>query len=497
MAWDPLTRAEIRDTLLAEWNARYLTETGDPLDITEGSEWYQIADAFGLILEHVEAQGAQVAKEILPDQASEAGVLRHGDVEGVEREAAVAAQHTVTITGTPSAVVSFGSSVLVSTGNLNFTPSANPNGTGTSVTLSGAGSATIYVRCQTAGAAGNLSNGAVLTWSSTPTNANPTGTVTGTTITGVNQESVGDYARRIIEHKQERPASGNRADWRKWVETFAGVKEAYVYPLYSATQGPETLGCVTVIPLGPAQGNAVDNSRVLGGATISNIASYIEGVVDKDGGATGELKQLRPVTIKQGNYSIEAPLLQAENITLDLRTASAYPFSFTGTHTILGTPTPTTTTFSVTGDVSSLSGKNMLVAVGTANARGSYVLITPTAVYNSGAGRTDFTVTTPMQAAPSGTIYPAPYDYTSIRDAVFAYFDGLGPGDVDTGLYPGSARWPTPDVKGPSVLYRSALAAAVIGKGGVIDATVFLPAANTTPPAKTLITLGVLTIRKA
>ena len=79
--------------------------------------------------------------------------------------------------------------------------------------------------------------------------------------------------------------------------------------------------------------------------------------------------------------------------------------------------------------------------------------------------------------------------WNDFRTAVLAYFDALGPGDTSP-----ASRWPTEDQQGRATVYRTALAAAAIGVGGVLSATTTTPASDVPPAAKRVITLGTFTV---
>jgi hypothetical protein len=488
MAFNARTRAEIRDALLADWSARY-QQLGKTLLTIQGSDAYMLAEALALELEGLEAQALQLTHEILPDEASTEFLDRHGSVDGVARVHAVAAVLSIEISGTPNATVTFGSSVLVSTAGLRYTPSSATK------LLDGAGKGTLNFTCTTAGTTGNQADLAVLTWSSTPTDANPTATVQSTVTAGADAELDAAYATRIVQRRQERPASGNRADWRQWVRDCTGVLDAYVYPLLHPSLGAGTLGAVTVLGVGPVQGDSTTNTRVLDGSKLTDIAAYLEGTKDPLGNtlAAAAQKMLRPVTMAAGDYAIEAVLTSSQNVDATLVMASAYAFPFTGTMTEEATVGSTTTVLYVNGDQTAKNGKAVLVKVGTSNIRGGYQMITlPNGTF--GGVYTTFNLTTPLVAAPvaSSTVYPAPPNWPQIRAAVFAYFDSLGPGDTSP-----AARWPGEESQGRATLYRSALAAVLIdGLGddypvtGVLSASVGTPAGDVAPAAKTVVTLG-------
>lgn len=495
MPFAPRSRATIRDSILSNLASRYAT-AGARIDTAEGSDAWFLASAYAVELEALEAQADAQSRELLPDTASASYLDRHGAVEGVAREAAVATTVRCTVTGTAGATITFGSATLLSTAGLVYAP------TTLSVALDGSGNGTVDFACRTAGAVGNLAASTTLTWSSTPTNANPTATVASTVTTGTDEETDAAYAARLIARRQERPASGNRADWRHWVEAYDGVEEAYVYPLlqppaaYPGAGTANVLGCVTVLAVGPAQGDGTTNKRIVGGSAGASLAStvgaFVEGTKDRTGAAVPATlqKQLRPATMAAGDYSIEAIQVSSQNVDIRITNASAYAFPWSGTMTV--DAASTTTSLVVNGDQRAQNGKAALIFVGTSAKRGGFEMRTlPTGTYDGGTNKTTFSfASSALAGTPSGTVYPAPPNWPSIRDALFALFDALGPGDTSP-----AARWPTEDVRGRATLYVTALIEAVRGVAGVLDVSVVTPAASVVPAAKTVVTLGTMTIR--
>lgn len=483
MAFSPRARATIRDSLLADWAARYLA-AGKALLTIPGSDAYMFADALAVELEALEAQASQLTLEILPDKASEEFVERHANVQGVARTAAIKAVLVARVTGTPSTFINFGTSVLTSTAGLRYAP----NSTGS--TTNGSGYVDVAFTCTTAGAAGNLPAGTTLTWSSTPGGAGATAVVQSASVTGADQESVSAWAARIIARLQERPASGNRSDVRDWIEATDAALEAYVYPLLHDTLGVNTPGSWSAVALGPAQGDSVTDTRVIGGtpgAVLAAIEGYVEGTYDKGGAATSSGTQLRAVTLPPDNYRVRAASVASQDVDATLVVAASQAFPWAGTMTVHGSST--SSSLVVTGDHTAKAGSQALVFVGTSLIRGGYQVITlPSGSF--AAGNTTFAVA--MLGTPSAAVYPAPPNWSQLRLAAFAYFDNLGPGDTSP-----ASRWPAEETKGRATLYRAALQSALInGYGasypvtGVLSASVGTPVADVTPAAKTLVTLG-------
>ena len=508
MSFTGRARDTIRDQLLSFWAQEYAASTGAPLLLTApGSDAYLWASALAVMLEGLEAQAESVARDILPDQASDEAIARHGGVDGVARRPGVRASRTVTVAGPANGnyPITAGSRMAYSDGTLYSVDSA-------SVPLSGGGhTGTITVTAVEIGAAGARAVGDTLTWVSTPTGLNATGTVASVVTTGTDQESYSAWAQRIIARRQERPASGNRADWQDWVEGYTGttIARAYVYPLlappasYPGAGTPDTPGCVTVVAVGPAQGDDLVHKRVVpldddggtrtAGAALPLIRGYIEGDYTIAGEATTDGTMLRPVTMVAANAAVEAISEVSQNVVLSCAMTTAKAFPWTGAQAII---LSTDTTIKVTGDYRALSGKRALVLPATPTERGGYRAVT-LGLSSFSAGDTTFTQVAGQEVGfPVGSIYPCPPNWETIRADVFSHFDALGPGDTTP-----ASRWPSEDVEARATLYRTGLAADVINGAqtpavatGVLSCTVTTPAADVTPAAKTVVTLGTLLV---
>jgi len=501
MSFTGRTRDAIRDALLATWAAEYAA-IGERLLVAPGSDPYLWATALAVQIEALEAQAEQTARDILPDQASAAALARHGYVDDVARGVGVRARHTVGVTG-PSAgpiAIPSGSRLAFSDGTLYGVDS-------TTVTLSGALTGSIEVTAVTLGSAGTRAAGAVLTWVVAPTGINSTGTVSSPTLrAGTDAESVESWAARIIELRQERPGSGNRSQWREWTRAYIAtdIAAAYVYPLmeppavYPGAGTPDTPGCVTVLAIGPAQGRSFTNTRLVPtddastrppGALLSRIGEYVEGTRSADGTSPGTGIQLRPVTLPAGNYSIEAINTASQAVVLSCTMDATNAFPWVGALTITASSTSTVT---VSGDHTAKEGMLAQLRPGTPTDRGEYRVVTLGAAIHA-AGFTTFTQATGQEVgSPTGSIYPAPLNRVTIADAVFAYFDGLGPGDTTP-----PSRWPAEGSETRATLYRTALAAQVIGvtePTGVLSCAATTPGADVTPAAKAVVTLTSLLI---
>lgn len=496
------SRDTIRDQILAFWSAQYAALT-PPLRllIAPGSDAYILAASLAVQLEGLEAQAEQTARDILPERASAEALARHAYVDGVPRLPGTVARYSATVTnasdGTKTIPIG---TLLVATDGTRYTVDDG------SVTISG-GTGTITVVAVSPGTSSNRNTGDTLTFNVGVVGIDTTATIAASPspVLGTDEESSEAWAQRIVSYRQERPGSFNRSHVRALAEAFQGtvIAIAYVYPLlapptpsYPGFGVPETPGTVTVVAVGPAQGDSVINTRLVptdnvslrtSGAQLTRIEDYFNGLRDITGVLSPDAVQIRPAALPPENFSIEAASTTAENVVFAVSTVGGFPW--TGSVAI---GSATSTTIVAAGDHTDINGLDALVLVDaatTANTRGGYRRYTlPTGVYDG--VNTTWTFGESFPDTPSGFLYPAPAEWEDIRDAVFAYFDGLAPGDTDP-----PSRWPPEGQGTRATLYRSALTSAVMhAVPDVLAANVTTPASDVTPPQKTVVILGRLRI---
>jgi uncharacterized phage protein gp47/JayE len=495
VAFTGRSREAIRSQLLAAWAANYAAR-GETLQTAQGSDAYLMASAFAVQMEGIEAQAEQTALDILPDTASAEALNRHAFVDGIARRAGFTARATVTVTSGSAApfTIPAGTRMAFSDGTPYVVESASVTTTG------GPPSGVITVRAVEAGATGTRAVGDVLTFASAPSGLNPTGTVASVLRQGTDAESDEDLAARIIARRRERPGSGNRADWASWVEAYTGteISQTFVYSLlappasFPGAGTPGTPGCVTVVAVGPAQGDSVTNTRVVPtddvsargtpGAELTRIEAYIEGTRLPDGTDVSSTPNdpLRPVTVTPGNYCVQSIAVTPRDVVVDVVVSFANILQWSGTLTVSST---SSSTLVVTGNHLDKVGFRIIANIGTGNYRGGFKLFTLGAASFDGFVTT-FAMTDATIATATGTIYPGHGNFNAMRTAALNYFDALGPGDTAP-----SSRWPTEDDTSRARLYVTALAAAINGAEGVLSAETTTPAADVTPAAKTVVTL--------
>lgn len=301
-----------------------------------------------------------------------------------------------------------------------------------------------------------------------------------------------DYQTRLLAWWSYRLPTGSPASQVAVCEATDDCEEAYAYPCMGSGA---VRGLCDVRVMGPAQGGSATNTRILDNAQLANVRDYIDGTVDAHGLPVVDGEQQRPVCAQMsatGNVLIYSPTPDPRDVTLSITNAPTHPWPWVGSHAIVAS---TSVSWTVSGDHSDLVDLPWLVPVATTVARGGYVRAVPTsATYNGGTNRTKFDVASGiLPGVPLLTTgYPAPPNFEQVRDAIFAVFDALTPGDTT----PTPSRYPAPTGARPAKLYLGALYAAAAEADGVSDVTITAPAATVTPAAYGLITLGTLTITR-
>jgi len=125
----------------------------------------------------------------------------------------------------------------------------------------------------TAGLAGNLPAGSILTWQSPPAGANPTVTLINPLVGGEDIETDAELLDRILFRIRNPPKGGTAADYRVWAEESVnalgvsnGIDRAYVYPLKSGS------GSVDIYITQPGSGQA---RAAIGAMKLAAVQAYI------------------------------------------------------------------------------------------------------------------------------------------------------------------------------------------------------------------------------
>lgn len=198
----------------------------------------------------------------------------------------------------------------------------------------GTGTVTCAVNAVTAGAAGNLPAGAVLSLPSPPSGINGTATMTSPTTNGIDSESKSNLLARILSRWQNPPKGGAAPDYRTWAESRSGVARAYVYPRRSGT------GTVDVVITAGGTGSA----RRPSAAVQTDVNNYINGNALANPAVDGQ----RPVT--SSGTSVLLPNVSLTGLAIRVRaivSATKYAFDWAlgaSSLTVASWSSPTLTT---------------------------------------------------------------------------------------------------------------------------------------------------------
>lgn len=507
------TRDAIAADLLTRWTANMVAAGYPAFDAANTAECVAIARGLALDLEAHQSNAEALGDEIIPVTASSEMLARHAAVDGVTAREATHGTWTVRVAGATGGASGTPYSTtgrkLVSKTGLTYTPPT------TFVMPPAATFVDIDVTADTAGSVADLNAGTVLTWTSAPAGIDPTATVQGIGSAGTAALDAGGDAEilaGVLAWRRGRPASGSPPDWVLRAQQSSAVYRAYCYPCLKPDVGAyvngdlDTPGCVTVVVLGPPQGDSPTFKAVIGGITGAGtepaaVRGYFLGTHTADGTPTYGGDPQYPGTMDPADMAIEAPRFAPLNITVQLTLdgANAYPFPIGAPMTVAAGGSERTLV--VTGNQTGKNGMRVLVFVGIDHIRGGWQLVRlPVGVF--AAGNTTFDlVQTPLNAPPTigDDVLAAPGNWEAFRLAFFALFDDFGPGDVPTAIavapaagYTRRRRYPPESFYGVSAMRLAKLIEVAVSVPGVVDCAIVTPVLDQVPAPKNILSLGEL-----
>lgn len=241
-----------------------LARLGIDANVTPGSDWYILGEAFGNQLETAEANASIKADEALPDTATGDDLIRQAAVFNVvERDAGGSSGPIIFDTAATGTTAISAGAKLIDGAGLQFAVVTTGN------YLDGD---SITVQALSTGEATNHDVGDVLRWVSAPASANEKALVgAGGLVNGVDADDEAILRARLFAVLQNPPASGNAQHVVEIaLAASATVQAGFVFP---AIQGAgSTHVAVTATP------TSTSKSRVVTPAIVSGtIAPYIQG----------------------------------------------------------------------------------------------------------------------------------------------------------------------------------------------------------------------------
>lgn len=218
MAFSRPSLAEIIDRATNDFTSR-LTNGSSVLRRSVIAVWTRVlAGASHLLHGHID----WVSRQVFPDTADEAELLRWASIWGVERTPAEFATGNITFTGANGSIIPAGTELQRSDG-VAYTTDAEAE-------ISG-GTATVAVTASEAGEDSNCEEGDDLSLVSPISGVQSDAEVaTGGIDGGADEEDVEDLRARLMLRIQNPPQGGTEADFESWALEVAGVTRAWVYP---------------------------------------------------------------------------------------------------------------------------------------------------------------------------------------------------------------------------------------------------------------------------
>lgn len=272
------------------------------------------------------------------DSTSTAGLNNWAQVLGLpngagsygRKGATFATGGKVHATGTNGVVIANGTQAIGSDGVTNFETINGP------YTIAG-GVATCDMIATTAGTAGNLDVGEVVTWISPPAGLDASAAVTTAFAGGSDQETNAALLARIQFRLRNPPKGGTASDYRYWCENAYNTTTGVAIPIARAYVYPRRQGTGTVDMVITVAGEGM--SRAPGGTIVTEVQDYINVV--------------RPVTVEAANV-LDPYMPSGAGMTIRCRMVPSLPaFAFDWNDTAAALPTvksyPTTHSIEING----------------------------------------------------------------------------------------------------------------------------------------------------
>lgn len=219
-----------------------------------------------------------LGKQLIADTAEETFLVRLAGMWGITKTAATFATGSATATGTNGTDIPDGS-ILVRDDGARYETTAL-------VTIAG-GTATLALQALEAGDDGNMASG-TLTFESPIANVDATVTLTGSGLTGGNDEETTEALRtRFILRLSEPPEGGADQDYEAWALEVAGVTRVFIYRHESG------LGTVTVRFVRDDDG---DGSAIIPDA---GEVTAVQTAIDAERPVTAEVTVAAPTALTQ------------------------------------------------------------------------------------------------------------------------------------------------------------------------------------------------------
>lgn len=422
-------------------------------NVTPGSDYYVMAQAFANEVSVAMANTVLKADELMPDTATGTALDRVATPYGLTRRGAAGSSGSVVYVASATSVVTTGTQLLDSSGFRYAILTGGTYNNGDSIAV---------VSVDT-GAATNLAAGTVLRWVSSPPFASSTVTVgTGGFINGADAEDDESFRARLYGRLQNFPAGGNWQYVANVAETStASVQKSFVYP---AIQGPGTLHVAVV-----AAPTATNKNRDIAASVMNGTVSpFIQGQLPEHTFSVITTVANSPVDISIGLSLPSAPTASPPGMGGGWLDGTPWPVSTSTPVSV--TAVTSTTQFTVNASAAPTLGVSHIAWLSPLN----WQLYTAIVSNVSGsAGAYVVTIDTPFVGIAVGSfIFPQSTNQITYVAALLAFFQSMGPGEKtsNASALVRGFRHPTPLNTWPYSMGPQALKAMVNAGSEVADA---------------------------
>lgn len=163
-----------------------------------------------------------IVRQLFPDTADVDLMEIHAALRNIRRKAATYAVGNITFSGTPGTNIPVGTEAKTIDGIAFVTTGA--------AAIGGGGTVNIASQAVVAGIAGNVAAATPLTLTAAPGGVNASALIVNM-LAGTDIETDASLLGRLLFILRNPPASGNKADYKRWALEVDGCDGAFVYPL--------------------------------------------------------------------------------------------------------------------------------------------------------------------------------------------------------------------------------------------------------------------------
>ena len=402
----------IRDDMLRTLRNMLINRGVPSPNVTPGSDYYGMAQAFGNEAAIAMANCQIMADQLMADTAVGSQLDRVAAVVGLARRKASTSIGVAINSSSATTVIVTGTQMLDATG-LRY--QVTTGGTYSNGDL-------VPVASVDTGAATNLAAGALLRWQTPPPFCATTMSVSSTgLVNGSDVEDDESFRARIFSRFQNFPSSGNWAYFANLAtQSYPSIQAGFVYP---AIQGPATFHvAVTAAP------TATNKNRDVATATINgSVSPYIQGQSPEHAYSVITTVANTPVDVAIGLALPAAPTASPAGAGGGWIDGTPWPSVVSPGSQVTVSAVTSTTSFTVNASSAPTNGVSHIAWLSPIN----WQLYTATVLTATGsAGAYVVIIDTPFVGISAGhAIFPQSQNQATYVAAILGAFALMGPGE--------------------------------------------------------------------